>query len=487
MFKILSIIIILSLSINVFSQNDSIDNYIESQMAFRKIPGLQLAIVKNNQIIKRESYGLANLEDSVVVDNETVFSINSITKAFVGVAIMQLVEEGKLEVNNEISTYLPDLPEAWKFITLRQLLTHTSGLPHILANDVGDLISNKGIEASWELVKTLPMISQPNTKFDYNQLGYLLIGMIINKVSGKSFIDYITENQLRKVGMKRTEEAGFSNLNNVVQHSARRYTYYYGPTISNIRSEVYPTLLQTAAGMGSTAEEMANWIISLQSGILLSKKSSNDELWKPAILNNAQTQGFNDLLNGYALGWPVANRSEHPAYAPAGGNRAAFFIYPNDDLSIIVLTNLMGGLPSKFIDEIAGYYLPDMKVENGFDLAPSIKILLKELELKDYEKSISIAEEIQKNEKITFSESDLNSAGYTLIEKNKMDKALAIFKLNAHLFPNSGNVFDSLAETYMLLEMDYEALKYYEIALKINPENRNAKKQIEKLNKRSKN
>ena len=487
MSKLFSLIIIFSLSIKVFSQNDSIDTYIESQMALRKIPGLQLAIVKNNEIVKMNSYGFANIEDSITVDNETVFSINSITKAFVGVSVMQLVEQDKLDLNAEISNYLPELPKPWKSLTLKQLLTHTSGLPHILSDDVGGLISNQGIEASWELTKALPMISEPNTKFDYNQLGYVLIGKIIDKVSGEHFTDYIIENQLRKVGMKRTEEAGFSNLNNVVPHSARRYTYHYGPNISNIKTETFLTILQTAAGMSSTATEMANWLIALQTGSLLSQQSSLEVLWAPAILNNGKTQAWNDLLNGYALGWPVANRSEHPAAAPAGGDRAAFFVYPNDGLSIIVLTNLVGGLPSKFIDEIAGYYMPDMKIENGFGLPPSIKILCKELALNGYEKSIAITEQLQKTEEIKISKDNLNTWGYTLIQKGKIEKSIEVFKLSDYIFPENSNTFDCLGIAYALLEMNAEALKSYEIALRINPDNTYAKKQIEILKKRLKN
>ena len=165
--KIKISIIIIILSINyAFAQNDSIDGFIESQMTLRKIPGLQLAIVKNNELVKLKSYGLANIEDAIAVDNETVFSINSITKAFVGVSVMQLVEQGKLDLNVEISTYLTDLPKTWKSLTLKQLFTHTSGLPIIMNKDTGDLISAEGIESSWELAKTLPMTSEPNTKFE---------------------------------------------------------------------------------------------------------------------------------------------------------------------------------------------------------------------------------------------------------------------------------------------------------------------------------
>lgn len=487
MSKIFFIVIIFSLPINVFSQNDSIDSFIESQMALRKIPGLQLAIVKNNELVKVKSYGLANIEDAIPVDNETVFSINSITKAFVGVLVMQLVEQGKLDLNAEISIYLPDLPNTWKSLTLKQLLTHTSGLPHILRDDDGSLISDQGIEASWEMAKTLPMISEPNTKFEYNQLGYALVGMIINKVSGEHFTDYIIENQLRKAGMKRTQDAGFSNLNNEVLHSARRYASYDGSTISTIKSEFFAPLLQTAAGMSSTATEIANWVIALQTGSLLSKQKSLDVLWTPAVLTNGKTQGFNKLLNGYALGWPVIVRTEHPAVAPVGGGRAAVFVYPNDDLSIVVLTNLMGGVPDKFIDEIAGYYISDMKEDNGFGLPPSIKILWKEIEIQGYEKSIAIAQQLQDSKKIKFKENELNNWGYKLMQQNKTKKALEIFKLNAHLFPKSSNVFDSLAEAYALLEMYSEALVNYEIALEFDPDNATAKKQVEKLKARFKN
>ncbi|WP_237274446.1 serine hydrolase domain-containing protein [Tenacibaculum ovolyticum] len=480
--KITLMVLMLSF-INAFSQKDSIDTFIESQMMMRKIPGLQLAIIKKNRIVKLNSYGVANIEDSIAVDNETIFSINSITKAFVGVSVMQLVEQGRLDLNVEIKTYLTDIPKKWQSITLKQLLTHTSGLPHILSNDTGGLISEKGIDVSWEIVKSLPMISEPNAKFKYNQLGYILIGKIIDKVYGISFTDYIIKNQLQKVGMKRTEEAGFSNLNDVVRHSAKRYTFYYGQNISNIKSEFYPSILQTAAGMGSTSKEIANWIIALQTGMLFNQKSSLDLLWKPALLNNGETQGFNNLLNGYALGWPTVSRSKHPAIAAVGGNRAGVFVYPNDDLSVVVLTNLMGALPSKFIDEIAGYYIPDMKEKNGFGLPDFIKMLWKELELNGYKESIVIARQLQKNKKLKFDETNLNSWGYKLIESNNTKKALEIFKLNVHLFPKSGNAFDSLAEVYALLGLNTEAIKNYETALRLNPDNINAEKQIKKLNK----
>jgi|TARA_R110000868_G_scaffold291571_3_gene552053 CubicO group peptidase (beta-lactamase class C family) len=165
-------------------------------MSDRRIPGLQLAIVKDNKIVKTANYGLANIQDSVPVRNQTVFTINSMTKAFTGVAIMQLVEQGKLNLDVGIAEYLAELPEAWRGLTIRQLMSHTSGLPTILGN-WARLIGSQDFDTAWELVKQKPMEFKPDTRFKYNQTGYVLLGKIIDKFSGMPFVKFITTNQLK--------------------------------------------------------------------------------------------------------------------------------------------------------------------------------------------------------------------------------------------------------------------------------------------------
>ena len=234
---------------------------------------------------------------------------------------MQLVEQGKLDISASISKYLPNLPVAWQGLNIKQLMSHTSGLPAVLApSGTVKLISDAGADASWALVQTLPNEFDASSRFKYNQTNYVLIGQIIERVTGQSFADFITEKQLRRVGMKRTEDAGFSNLNDVVSHSVRRYTYYYGQELANIRAAIFPSMLYPAAGMSSTASELASWLVALQSGELLGESSSIETLWTPALLDSVQTEGFNSLLNGYALGWPVLVRDEHPALGPEGGD-----------------------------------------------------------------------------------------------------------------------------------------------------------------------
>ena len=351
------------LSILNFSVNaDEIDDFLLKKMQDKKIPGLQIAIIKNNKIIKTANYGIANIQDNILVTDNTVFTINSMTKSFVGVAIMQLVEKGKLALSDKASSHIPDLPDAWLGITIKQLLTNTSGLPKI---ELGtSLISPEGEEASWLLVKTLPMAAKANTQFQYTSTNYLLLGKIITHVSGKAFTDFITQNQLAKVGMNRTESAGFTHFQGVIPQQARGYTFYLGNELNTTQYEISP-LLRASAGMNSNVKEIARWVIALQKGQLLNEASSLKALWSPAVLDSGETAGFDRLLNGYALGWQVIGREEHPAVASVGGDRAALVIYPEDDLSIIVLTNLMGASPQSFIDEIAEFYIADMEVING--------------------------------------------------------------------------------------------------------------------------
>ena len=349
---------------------DDVDELLRRKMQEHKIPGLQIAVLQNDKIIKASSYGLANMQDAVAVDNDTVFTINSMTKGFTGVAIMQLVEQDKLKLSDEISTYISDLPEQWRSITVKQLLTHTSGLPDIMGNGVY-IIPLREADAAWQKVQRQPLAFLPNTQFQYSQTNYLLLGKIIDAVSGMSFVEYINKYQLVPAGMKRTLAAGFAHFQDVIPHQARGYTYELTGELTTVYAE-FPPMLRTTAGMSSNATELAQWLVALKSGKLLAQKSSLDTLWTPAVLENGNTAGFSRLLNGYALGWQSIGRTSYPATALVGGNRAGLIIYPQHQLSVVVLTNLMGASPESFIDEIAGIYISGMERINGISLADEI-------------------------------------------------------------------------------------------------------------------
>ena len=351
-------------------QADDVDALIATTMDVHRIPGLQLAVVKDGKVVKSASYGVANLQDSVAVHDDTVFTINSMTKGFAGVAVMQLVEQGKVELAGPIGDYVPDLPTNWRPITVQQLLSHTSGLPDIMG-EAGYFIPIAGAEAAWQAVQQEPLEFPANTRFRYNQTNYLLIGKLIENVAGQPFTDFIVENQLRRAAMPRTEAAGFAHFQGVVPGQARGYTHDITGDLSTVYSE-FPPSLRLAAGMSSSATELAQWVMALQAGDLFAQPGSLKMLWTPARLADGNTAGFSRFINGYAMGWQVIDRVEHPAVALVGGNRAALLVYPEDDLAIVVLTNLMGASPETFIDAIAGHYIAGMESINGIAVAADV-------------------------------------------------------------------------------------------------------------------
>jgi CubicO group peptidase (beta-lactamase class C family) len=423
---------------------DTVEDCLRRQMKELHIPGMQVAVIRHGKIILEGVYGIADLQDSIPVTKTTVFPINSITKAFTGVAVMQLVEAGKLDLAAPVSQYLDGLPQPWQAVTLRQLLTHNSGIPNILDNNTGRLIV-EGEDAAWAKVQTMPMEFATGEKFSYSQTNYLLLGRIIDKFSGEPFIRFISEKQLQVVGMPLTL---FGDSHLVIPHSARDYSLVYGPDgktrFNNLFEEFAPSIL-TASGMNSTADEMAHWILALQQGKLFKDKASLDILWTPGRLNNGKTAGFSQMMNGYALGWPAIVRPSHSAMAPIGGGRSGLFVYPDDDLTIIILTNKQGSFPEAFIDEVAGYYIPDMKFSTGFGFPPAVKSFHVEVMQRGGYQHLA---EVLKDAKSQPSQDDLESLGSHLFVMGHREDAFIVLNQNVALHPDSPAAFELLAWEY---------------------------------------
>jgi CubicO group peptidase (beta-lactamase class C family) len=349
----------------------AIEQLVRSEMAARGIPGLQLAIVQHRRIVFTGAYGQADAGKATPVTQRTVFPVNSISKAFAGVAAMQLVAASKLDLDAPLTTYLPGLPAAWGGVTVRQSLTHMSGLPEIVDDNVR-LIDGTEPDAAWARVQQLPLRFTPGTKFAYTQTNYVVIGKIVEQLAGKSFSDFVRDRQLAVAGMART---GFATPADTKPEVASTYTYLRllteGTKTVDVersktllpRHEAWPDYLRPAAGVQTTATDLARWTIALQD-LKLVDQAGLQQLWKPQPLADGTFHGFSKLIDGYGLGWPSARRAAHPAITPVGGDRAALFIYPDDDLTVIVLANLMGASPQTFIDKIAAFYIPGLAVPN---------------------------------------------------------------------------------------------------------------------------
>nr|WP_267874269.1 serine hydrolase [Duganella alba] len=468
----------LSLHAGAATVSDEVTAFLKQTMQEQRIPALQVAVIRHNKIVKLDAYGTANVENAVPATRESIFSINSCTKAFTGVAIMQLVEAGKLGIDDPISLYLDDLPASWRAITVKQVLTHVSGLPNIIdskENPIGD-----GSDASaWETVKTLPLEFPAGERFKYNQTGYVIIGKIIDKLSGQPFARFIEERQFRVAGMPHTR---FGDSSDVIPHSAGGYSYLRndngewkaGDRLAAIYV-AFPGYFRTAAGILSTAEDIAHWLIALQSGKLLKNKTSLDVLWSSVVLNDGKTGGMNAMLNGSALGWPVTTRAEHPAAGPIGGMRSTFFVYPQDDMSVILLTNLQGANPENFADEVAAYYLPDMHASNGFGLPPQIKILRAALLRHGFDRAAAVYADLKAaNAAFHPGEEEINDWAYLLFAQKQPRQSIAVLTLNTELHPDSWNAFDSLGEIFQKTGNETKAVENYRRSRQLNPGNTNA-------------
>ncbi|HEY0729425.1 MAG TPA: serine hydrolase domain-containing protein [Pyrinomonadaceae bacterium] len=194
--------LLLLLSVTCFAQNGvttKVDDYIRAEMKAQQIPGLSLAVINNGEIVLARGYGLANIEHQAPVKPETIFQSGSIGKQFTATAIMLLVEDGKLSVDDNITKYIANSPESWNKITVRHLLTHTSGM--------GDYPKDFDMRRDYteddlvQMIKTVPLAFQPGEKYSYSNLAYVMLGVLIRKVSGKFYGDFLQERVFKPLDM----------------------------------------------------------------------------------------------------------------------------------------------------------------------------------------------------------------------------------------------------------------------------------------------
>ncbi|RRB14262.1 serine hydrolase [Larkinella knui] len=457
-----------------WAQPDNAEAIIRREMQERRIPGLQLAVVQRGKLVLLSSYGTANLQYATPVTNQSVFSINSCTKAFTGIAIMQLVEEGKVDLAAPVSRYLDGLPATWQPVTIRQLLTHVSGLPDILrVLDTAPADQVMDEETAWAKTKAMPMDFPTGEQYRYNQTNYALLGKIIDKLSGKPFAQVFKERQFQVAGMTNT---GLGDSRDVIPNKTQSYGYvtkmdgqsFPEGKLTN-RYEVFPTFRRTASGMNSTAEDLAHWIIALQQGQFFKTKTTLETLWTPGTYNNGTpTQ--------WAVGWVTKPRPRHHAMITTGGGRSALFVYPEDDLAIVVLTNLAGSFPEEFIDELAGCYNPEIPKSDP------ITTLHMQLRKRGFDQASAVfEEEKKKNAAFQPTETDLNDWAYRMMSRGQLKEALRIFKLNVALFPESWNVYDSYGEALLKNGQKDEAIAMYRKSIELNADNKGGKQVLERM------
>ena len=353
---------------------DEIDDLVNAEIARQHIPGLSLAVVRDGHVAKSAAYGLANVELNVPATTASVFQIQSMTKQFTATAVMMLVEEGKLSVDDPLSKHLDNTPDAWKGVTLRHLLTHTSGIKDFINEPTADLRLDVTEEDVFKATTPRPLNFQPGDKFAYSNTNYHLLAMVIRKITAKPYGEFLRERIFQPLGMNDTRIVRLSTLipNRVSGYQWRNNTRLNGAYVAE------SILAYAGGGICSTALDLAKWDAALYTDKLV-KRSTLEQMWTPAKLNDGS-----ETAAGF--GWFITRVRGHRHIAHGGGHITGFTSYisrfPEDRLTVIVLCNSGGGNTGKIARQVAGLINPALapdKYEPIEDKEPQVAQLLRDL------------------------------------------------------------------------------------------------------------
>lgn len=359
---------------------DEVDRYVEARMSSLHIPGVSLAVVRDGRIIKAKGYGLANIEANYAAAPNTVYELGSIGKQFTAAAVMLLVEEGKLGLGDKITKYFPEAPSYWNQITVRHLLTHTSGIQNhvavpgylkIFKTDITFETTPAGEELLKEFYK-LPKEFEPGATWSYDNTGYYLLGLVIEKVSGKRYYQFLDERIFKPLGMSATRS---TDPRPVVPSRAAGYEWVKDRYEN--RPVLLPAIAFSAGTIISTVEDMAKWDAALYTERLL-KKSSLEQIWTPARADGGALASFS-----YGFGWFVDSYRNHRFVQHSGGTpgfSSVIYRFTDDRLTVILLSNHSDRFMDQFAIDIAGMYVPALKrPAAGTDPEPRTTARLREV------------------------------------------------------------------------------------------------------------
>lgn len=342
---------------------DPVDRYIELRMEREHIPGLSLVVIRGGKIIKAKGYGRASLELSVPTKPDTVYELASATKPLVALAVLLLVQEGKLSLEDRVSKFVEKTPDTWKEMTVRHLLSHTSGIKDYLSDLRQDFPQETPPERIVQTAMDAGLNFSPGEKWAYSNTGYILLGMILHKASGKTYDILLQERVFKPLGMTQSRR---DSPDEVVPNHAVGYLWY-GGAFHNAEFLKFLMTNHGDRGILSTALDLAKWDDSLASDRLLSADSKK-AMWTPTILKDGSK-------TEYGLGWFVKNinghrQVSHPGGAP--GTAAILSRYLDDDLTVILLAN--GGRPFMQILDlgVARYYIPSLVAVKTVRVSPAL-------------------------------------------------------------------------------------------------------------------
>jgi CubicO group peptidase (beta-lactamase class C family) len=319
-------------------QSQAIGKLLDTQMKASQIPGLAAAVMRNGVVVEKITRGLADVQGRVPVSDSTPFQLASTTKSFVSTGVLLLVSDARITLDTSAGEILTDLPPSWRSVTVRQLLSHTSGLPDIVRSPGQiDLIAD-----SWD--RALPLIADaphpfaPGEKWVYTQTNYVLLAHIIERISGKPLETFLQERLFQPLAMKDTfypPAAGDSP--GTGRRCAPNYQRDAGGGVT-VRRLDFPPFVHAAGGLCSSLADLIRWNAALDSGRVL-RPDLATALWTATRLADGSSARIGANGIGYGLGWVVDESAGKKSVGHSGGNSTAYRRYLHDRVTIIVLHN----------------------------------------------------------------------------------------------------------------------------------------------------
>ena len=324
-----------------------LDAYVGKEVAAGQVPGIAVAVMRDGDVLVAKGYGLANVEHNVPVTPDTIFQLGSVGKMFTAAAVMTQVEQGKIGLDDPIAKFFPDANPAWKDVTVRHLLTHTGGIP-----EFGQGFNFRADYTDDELVKVIaskPLSFKPGSRWSYSNPGYELLGFLVKKATGRTYLDVLEKEVFGPLGMKTAR--GISDAD-IVMHRSAGYKVEDGK-LKN-QDWVSPTMNSTADGsLYASINDMVAWARGVEQGKVLSAESWK-QVYTPVRLNSGRTYP-------YGFGWSIDTAAGKPRLHHGGawqGFRTYYSRYLGDNVSIVVLTNSGAADITKLADGVAGLWNP---------------------------------------------------------------------------------------------------------------------------------
>jgi CubicO group peptidase (beta-lactamase class C family) len=498
-------IFLLTISSTLLAQNKqaNLERFFAAMAQNQQFSG-NVLIAENGKIVFEKSFGYADFSKKIPNTKNILFPIASISKTITATAILQLVQSGKLNISDPVTKFLPEFP--YPAITIGHLLSHTSGLPPY--NAYFDSVKNLHPEKVFTnadfmkgvVINKKPLIYEPGDKGNYDNINFIVLAVVLEKVSGLSYSDYVNKHILKLAGMNSTQLFSLRKQysQNVNRNFAFPHLYPHMYADSLVKANTVPYVISywsayDFTGFGdyiSTTHDLLKYDNAYYDGILLNGKTLN-EAFTPFKLNDGKNNPGN-----FGLGWEIEEDTSLGKVVYHSGAATG--------LSCVLLRNISKHQTVILFDN-AHYNAHEiatnaLKVLNGINIPLPKKSIAKAYAavlLRSGPVAARDTLNILRLDTLNYylNEDEMNSLGYDFMggannpnpyhfpEEHKIQEALETLKLNTELFPDSWNAYDSYGEILMMLGRKGEAIKMYRRSIELNPKNENGKKMLEELSK----